>query len=230
MKKFLILILILLLPVVVRAGGLLMLGGQTPTAGGGGISDDFSGDLSKWIADCETGYYSISSNQLVQATSSGLVSLRYSAASVGSINQWVKVQVVGVPNASNERIGLMLRNTGTANDAKYVVGIYHTGAALQHMWESAVNCALTFEDNAALAAFNSGDWYGAMIKEQGVNTVIYTWRWTSDPGDGPWSIGGASVTYIDNPVNAADTGQYVGVYGLGSGLILDNFSAGSWTP
>ncbi len=200
-----------------------------------GISDDFSGQLlsgdgGKWTEDCETGYYSISSGQLVQATSTGLVSLRYSAASVGSINQWAKVQIIGVPNASSERVGLMLRNTGTANDTKYCVGVYYTGAVFQHFWDSATNCALTFEDNAALAAFNSGDWYGAMIKLTGVDTIIYTWRWTSDPGAGPWDTGTASVTYIDNPVNAADTGQYVGVYGLGSGLILDNFSAGSWTP
>ncbi len=229
MKKFLILILILLLPVVVRAGGLLMLGGQTPTAGGGGISDDFSGDLSKWTQSCGISF-TVGGGTLNLGTTGTNSAIRYSAATTATDSQWIKMKIITLPSSGNV-VGFILRSANTDNSLRHMVLDYNNAGSPQWYWAEYTGCTHTTYRSATSAyTFTANHYYGVMMETSGGTTTIWLFDWASDPGPGPWDkatdIGAAS------PLSASTTlsgGLYVGVFSSMTGSV-DDFSAGSYTP
>lgn len=217
-----------------------------PSGGGGGgdvvVSDNFNrsdGDLgaswgtqctdfdvasneARWIADCDTNGY-------------GYVGYN---TTVGSVDQWVKIQYV-TTISNSKRPALLMRMpdaSWSSGDVAYEIEINSSGFTfineLTHT-ENRVNLA----GGTQITAIGDGDYFYAMVTGTGASTVWKVWTGTTDPGncntaDADCGWGTPDVTYTDDPgADAVDTGNFMG-FGLedNDGAVtveIDNFSGGN---
>lgn len=198
--------------------------GQTVKSGG--ISDDFSGDLSNWTQDLNT--WSIDTGKIKSNNDSNTALIHHNTC-VGSINQWVKVEFD--TRGAGGGFGILLRSqdASNGNDNRYIV--YEYGENDEIYWSDFDWNTIVSDIQHDSLDLSDGSYLGVMITGTGNDTILYVFL--NPAGDGPWAIGGADLTFTDNPTNAADHGEYVGLYSNNGGADFirgDNFSAGSWTP
>ena len=184
------------------------------------ISDDFSGDLSKWTQD--SGTWSISAGQLQETAITDEGTIRYTDAETPTISQYAKVKVVQF----NEYGGLAFRCAGSS----YYYSVDFHVASGQCFWR-VLSYPATWDENVEShwdLSFSDNDTIGAEVTGTGNSTVVKIWK--NPSGDTPSEWGSEGLNFTNNPTNAADSGKYIGIVdynGAGETAIYDDFSGGS---
>lgn len=165
------------------------------------ISDDFSGDLSKWTEFYGT--WQITVGDEAESTEEDLyASMLYTDESTGVDDHWAKTKI---SFSVTVYPGLVLRGDPGAT---YAYTIYVRTPSV--FWRRIKNDGTGVSIDSTGLTFNTGDVLAAQVAGTGDDTVITVW--VNPSGADPSEWGAADATFTTNPgVNAVDTGQYVGL-------------------
>jgi hypothetical protein len=189
-------------------------------------------NLSSWTEIGTTGRHSIVSNQLKITWASGAFTGLIYNTQTSSLTQHAKMQFVNGNNAWNAYPGFWFRRTGTANAKLYGLdardGYSDVGWAW-HTENSTLSIGGVIQTGNFGSALADGEWIGVEVTGTGADTIVYVWKWASDPGvRANW--GTASLTFTNDPGgNACDTGLYIGIRGYAGAatdVTLDNWTGG----
>ncbi|MCF6265220.1 MAG: hypothetical protein L3J57_01590 [Desulfuromusa sp.] len=186
------------------------------------VSDNFEGDLSAWTI--VRGSWDIvaggpGDNYLSSSVSNGVISYN---TSIGSINQWVLVVYKDIQYA-----GAYFRFTGSDTAPAYAVGA-KVGSTIA--WQSCTGDNCTTIDTWSHTV-TPGSYIGAEIAGTDTETICRMWDFGQSPPADRDSWGIADFISTADPVEAADTGQYIGLYsGSTETELFDNFSGGGFLP
>jgi len=224
----------------VTIGGKASLNGKASLAteasgGGGGFSDDFNradGDSlgGNWT---EIGDVDIASNAAnsPQTFDNNLRGAAYTATSCGSVNQYVKVTLTSNNSGGNVAPGVLLRYTDASSPCYNVRFAIASDIA---RWNRLATPTPTGTDAAVdndQLTVAPGDVVGITIGGTGASTVVRIWVNPTglpsavDNWDGDTT---PSLSLTVDPGTPVDTGNYVGICGLGSLGVLewDDFYGG----
>ena len=191
-----------------------------------GISDDFSGDLSKWTV--ENGTWDISSGTLREGNDSGYFFIRYTASATATVTQWAKVKFTDwVANY----MGIVVRSTSDGSGYRYVIGKEGTSV----YWSVWNGLSSIGDVGSSAISLTDGDILGVTVQGTGNNTIVNVWKnptaaspIDANSWDGANDYDGQITA---NPAQFADIGTYVGIWNscsVGNYNKFDDFSAGSF--
>jgi hypothetical protein len=190
-------------------------------SGGGSPSpdyytDDFT-DATHWTELGPSGRWSISSGEYVATSNAAnqAVSSSYSTQLANSAVQAAKVQIVAAESYPN----ITFRRTGTPGDIYYAVQakMGTTTTYWSHYTDDAdLSPSADYETLLVGSTWANGNWIGAEFNGVGSSTVVYVWRWTSDPGEWDaahtnWGAPADTSTVDPTSIGACDTGKYAGI-------------------
>jgi len=188
-----------------------------------GISDDFTADqlATKWVAD--QGTYTVSGGVLNAPASAA--QLRYATAT-GTIDQYAKIKYTDSNSGDG---GVLLRETGASG---YKYKVYYKASSSYLQWQVYNGTAWSANvGNTTTFTLNAGDTIGCTVTGTGDDTIVRAWinpvanaptdisSWDGESDD-------ADYTLINNPVNPANTGLYIGISTTTS-RTFDDFYGGS---
>lgn len=233
MKK--ISIVALLLFTTISFGGIginsfFLAGVLKPTSGGGGgaISDDFntgSEPSANWTEIVDVDLNMSGQAEAPSTFDFTFRGMAYTGASV-TTEQYVKVTLIA---DTSQRPGVILRFTNTGTEF-YNIEFDVDGdlARLEHYTSAA---GTRTEINTAAFTITLPTTVGVTITGSGNSTV---WRcWLNPTANAPdsassWDGAGATITFTDDPADAVDSGNFIGIGGIGSGAAMkwDDFFGG----
>lgn len=198
------------------------------------ISEDFSTNPigTRWTAEIGTFVYD-SGNENLDCVSSATGLLSHDTQ-LDTINQYVVVQYVSIPETSFA--GIYFRFDGNTSNNAYAVR--YEAAADRFLWRTLTGVTGLGDIEFQAHSLTIGDYVGITCTGTADSTIVKIWDFgVSPPGDphDPSSWGAATYTFTNNPDSdkRADSGRYVGLYDGGTNAAVatfDNFSAGTFTP
>jgi hypothetical protein len=187
-----------------------------------------------WDATNDTDRFTVTSGQVVGNVGSWASEATRNTASLGSVNQYVKVTVVATGPTAYPGVAFRLTNSTSA----YYSFKISTGG--DPSWSSCIASGGASTCTVIVAAgyilIENGDTIALTVEGTGDNTVVRAWK--NQTADCPissseWDSGDNTpdVTYTTNPgANAVDTGNYAGlayIQETANTAIMDNFKAGA---
>lgn len=165
-----------------------------------------------------------SGSQLYGSSYYGYNAARYNT-SVGDACQWAMVSVCDINESGTSNTGGVALRVDTSGNW-YYIGI---NQGTSTTWE-VVNASGVVESVASSSSltWSDGNYIAARVTGTGNNTVIEIWQNPSG-GNCPDYWGTADITFMDNPSNACDTGESIGIESYQPGTpvtFFSNFSGG----
>lgn len=205
-----------LIPVCVWAWGMVGVGSIPPSACS--ISDDFSGDLSKWTV--VYGDWEIDGGALRTTTNYKRTRINYTACAPTGNDQWVKYKTIA---DNNDYVGAVFRSSATGN-------CYAVYGALAQTWyweviDAAGNKVGDTVDSGTLA-FATTNTIGIHVSGSDTSTTVEIW--VNPAGAAPSNWGAAGLTLTGDPGTVVNSGDYVGasIYTSNGAEYLDDFTGG----